>query len=78
MEDIELHDAACVKTIIDKGGHCNVSQIDVMRMATLSKTRVKSNYVLNFHNDAYNIEADIHDFHYFCVFLVYKIKAYAK
>ena len=24
------------------------------------------------------MEADIHDFHYFCVFLVYKIKACAK
>ena len=24
------------------------------------------------------MEADIHDFHYFCVFLVYKITAYAK
>ena len=24
------------------------------------------------------MDADIHDFHYFCVFLVYKIKAYAK
>ena len=47
-------------------------------MATLSKTRANSNYVLNFHNDAYNMEADIHDFHYFCVFLIYKIKAYAK
>ena len=42
------------------------------------QTRVNSNYVLNFHNDAYNVEADMHDFHYFCVFLVYKIKAYAK
>ena len=47
-------------------------------MATLSKTRVNSNYVFNFHNDAYNMEADIHDFQYLCVFLVYKIKAYAK
>ena len=43
-------------------------------MATLSN----SNYALNFHNDAYNMEADIHDFHDFCMFLVYKIKAYAK
>ena len=79
MEDIELHDAAHhVKTIIDKGGRCNASQSDVTRMATLSKTSVNSNYVLNFHNDAYRMEADIYDFHYFCVFLVYKIKAYAK
>ena len=78
MEDIELHDAARVKTIIDKGGRCNASQIDVTRMATLSKTGVNSNYVLNFHNDAYNMEADIHDFYYFCVFLVYKITAYTK
>ena len=72
-EDIELRDAARVKTIIDEGGRCNASQNDVMRMATLSKTRVNSNYVFNFHNDAYNMEADIHDFHYFCMFLVYKI-----
>ena len=77
MEAIELHDAARVKTIIDKGGHCNASQSDVIRMATLSKTQVNSNYVLNFHHDAYNMEADIHDFHYFCVFLVYKITANA-
>ena len=34
--------------------------------------------VLNFHNDAYNMDADMADFHCFCVFLVYKIKAYAK
>ena len=73
MEDIELHDAARVKTIIDKGGRCNAIQSDVTRMATLSKTRVNSNYVLNFHNDAYNMEANMHDFQYFCVFLVYKI-----
>ena len=44
----------------------------------LSQTRANSNCVLNFHSDAYNTEADIADFHYFCVFLVYKIKAYAK
>ena len=78
MEDIELHDAAPVRTIVDKGGRCNASQSSVTRMATLSKTRVNSNYVLNFHNDAYNMEADIHDFHYFCVLLVYKITAYVK
>ena len=78
MEDTGLHVAAQVKTILDKGGRCNASQSDVMRMATLSKTGVNSNYVLNFHNDAYKMEADIHDFHDFCVFLVYKIKAYAK
>ena len=47
MEDIELHDAARVMTIIDKGGRCNTSQSDVTRMATLSKTRVNSNYVLD-------------------------------
>ena len=47
-------------------------------MATLSQTRVNSNYLLNFHNDAYNMEANMHDFHYFCVFLVHKIKAYAR
>ena len=76
MEDVELHDR--VKTIIDKGGRCNASQSDVTRMATLSKTLVNCNCVLNFHNDAYNMEADIHDVQYFCVFLVYKIKAYAK
>ena len=78
MEDIELHDAVRVRTIIDKGDRCNAYQSDITRMATLSKTRVNSNYVLNFHNDAYNTEADMHDFHYFCVILVYKIKAYAK
>ena len=78
MEDIELHDAAHVKTIIDKGGRCNLTQSDVTRMASISQTRVNSNYVLNFHNDAYNMEADMADFHYFCVFLIYKIKACAK
>ena len=77
MEDIELHDAAHVKAIIDKGGRCNATQSDVARMASLSQTQVNSNYVLNFHNDAYNMDADMVDFHYFCVFLVYKIKAYA-
>ena len=46
-------------------------------MATLSQTRVNSNYV-NFHNDAYNMEADMQHFHYYCVFLVFKIKVYAK
>ena len=56
-----------VKTIIDKGGRCNASQSDVTRMATLLQTRVNSNYVLNFHNDAYTMEADMYDFHYFCV-----------
>ena len=78
MEDIELHDAARVNTIVDKGGRRNASQNDVTRMVTLSPSRVNSNYVRNFHNDAYNMEADMHDFHYFCVFLVYKIKAYAR
>ena len=78
MEDIELHDAAHIKTIIDKDGRCNASQSDVTRMATLSQTQVNSNYALNFQNNGYSMEADMHDFHYFCVFLVYKIKAYAK
>ena len=64
---IELNGAARVKTIIDKGGRCNASQTDVRRMAT----QVNSNYVLDFHNDAFNMEADIYDFHYLCVFLVY-------
>ena len=68
MKDIEFHDAAHVKTIIDKGGRFNASQSDVTRMATLSQTQVNSNYVLNFHNDAYNMEAEMHDFHYFCVY----------
>ena len=77
MEDIELHDAAHFETIIDKGGRCNATQSDVTRMAILSQTQVSSNYVLNFHNDAYNMDADMADFHYFCVFLVYKINAYA-
>ena len=41
IEDIELHDAARVKTIIDKwlDGCCNASQCDVTRMATLSKSQ---------------------------------------
>ena len=64
MGGVELHNAALVKIIIDKGGRCNASQSDVTRMATLSQ----SNYVLNFHNDAYNMEADMYDFHYFCVY----------
>ena len=55
-------------TIIDNGGHCNAIHIDVTRMATLFQTRANSNYVLTFHNDAYSID----------MFLVYKIKAYAK
>ena len=67
MEDIELHDAVHIKTIIDKRGRCNASQSDVMRMANLSQTRVNSNYVLNFHNDAYSMDADMADSHYFCV-----------
>ena len=67
-----------IKTIIDKVGRCNASQSDVTMMAILSQTRANSNNVLNFHNDAYNMEADIYDFHYFCLFLVYKIMAYAK
>ena len=68
MKNIELNDAAHVKTIIDKGGCCNATQSDVTRMASLSQTRVNSNYVLNFHNDAYNMDADMADFHYFlCV-----------
>ena len=75
MKDIELHDAAHIKTIIDKGGRCNATQRDGMRMASLSQTQVNSNYVLN---DAYNMDADMADFHYFCVFLVYRIKAYAQ
>ena len=78
MEDIELHDAANVKTIIDKGGRCNASQSDVTRIATLSQTQVYSNYVLNFHNEAYNMEADMHNLHYFCMFLIYEVKAYAR
>ena len=52
MKDIELHDAAHVKTIIDKGGRCNATQSDVTRMASLSQTRVNSYHVLNFHNNA--------------------------
>ena len=79
MEDVELHDATHVKTIIDKGGRrCNATHSDVTRMASLSQTQVNSNYVLNFHNDAYNMDAYMADFQYFSVFLVYKIKAYAK
>ena len=47
----------------------------IVAMATLSQTQVNRNYVLNFHGDAYNLDADMVDSHYFCVFLVYKIKA---
>ena len=67
MLAIELHGTARVKTIIDKGGRCNASQSDVTRMVTLSQTQVISNYVLDFNNDAHNMDADIQDFHYFCV-----------
>ena len=78
MEDIELNDAARVNDAArDKGGRCNASQSDVTRMAALSQTRVNSNYVLNFHNDAYNMEADIHDFHYTYTIHI-QITAYAK
>ena len=42
MEDIVLHDATHVKTIIDKGGRCNATQSDVTRMASLSQTQVNS------------------------------------
>ena len=79
MKEIELRDATHVKTIIDKGGRSNATPSNVTRMAGLSQTQVNSNYyVLNFHDDAYNMDADMADFHYFCVFLVYKIKACAK
>ena len=47
-------------------------------MANLSQTQVNINYVLNLYDDAYTMDADMVDFHYFCVFLVYKITAYAK
>ena len=70
MEDIKLHDAIHVKTIIDKGGRCNATQSDVTRIANLSQTQINSNYVLNFQSDAYNMDADMVDSHYFCVFLV--------
>ena len=66
MKDIEVHDATHVKTIIDKGGRCNATQSDVTRMTSLPQTRVNSNCVLNFHNDAYNMDADMAYFH--CVF----------
>ena len=59
MKDTELHGAAHIKTIIDKGGRSNAAQSDVTRMASLSQTQANSNYVLNFHNDAYNMEADM-------------------
>ena len=38
MIDVELHGAARVNTIIDKGGRCNASHSDVTKMSTLSKT----------------------------------------
>ena len=78
MEDIELHDATHVKTIIDRGGRCNASKSDVTRMASLSQTRVNSNYALNFHVDAYNMEAGMIDFHYFCVCFGTKLKLMQK
>ena len=78
MEDIELHDATHAKTIIDKGGRCIATQSDVTRMAGISQTQININYVLNFHSDAYNMDADMVDSHYYCVFLVYKIKAYVR
>ena len=73
MEDIELHDAARIKTIIDKGGRCNASQSDVTGMASLSQTRVNSDVMRMATLSqtrvimylTYNMEADIHDFHYF-------------
>ena len=46
IEDIELHDTAHVKTIIDKGGRCNA----MLREWLVFHTRVNSNYVLNFHH----------------------------
>ena len=49
MNDIKLHDAAHVKTIVDKSGRSDATQSNVTRMANLSQTRVNSNYVLNFH-----------------------------
>ena len=63
---------------LDKGGRSNATHSNVTRMASLSQTQVNINYVLNFHSDTYNMDADMVDFHYFCVFLVYKIKAYVK
>ena len=78
MKDIELHDATYVRTIFDKGGKGNATQSNVTMMASLSQTNVNSNYVLNFHSDAYSMDAYMVDSHYFCVRLVYKIKAYAK
>ena len=75
MKDMELREAIHVKTNIDKcGGRCNATQSDVMRMASFSQTHVNSNYVLNFHNDAYNMDADVADFHYFCVFWHTKLR----
>ena len=73
MEDIGLHDATHAKAIIDNGGRSDATQSDVTRMASLSQTRVNSNYVLHFHDDAYNMDAYIVDFHYLCMFLVYKL-----
>ena len=70
MKDIELHDAAHVKTIIDKGGRCSATERNVTRMASLSQTRVNSNCVFNFHTDAFNMDVDMVDFQYFSVFLV--------
>ena len=73
MEDKELHDAARVKTIVDKGGRCKVTRLLLIKVVVAMRVKVilrgwllfhklSSNYVLNFHNDAYNMEADMHDF----------------
>ena len=70
MEDIELHDAARIKTIIDKGGHCNASQSDVTRVAILSKKMVSIVIMYLISITMHTMEADIHDFQYVCVFLV--------
>ena len=79
-KDIVMHhDGTHVEAIIDKGRHCNACQRDVGRMATLSSTRVLDNYVLDFQDDAYTMRGTgMGGFQYFCVFLVYTIKAYTR
>ena len=78
MKDIELHGAVRVKTIIDKGGRCNASQSDVTRMATLSKSQVNSNYVLDFDNDESNMEMVHTTFTIFMCFWYTKLRLMQK
>ena len=67
MEDIELHDAARVKTIIGKGGRCNASQSDVTRILFHHLESIVIMYLIPIIMHT-NMEADMHHFHYFACF----------